>query len=60
LPAKSRIFEPAPDVKVFCFFSSEKKILLLSSEKEAKNINPLFCFSMRARQLLTWPPSFLP
>jgi hypothetical protein len=37
-PAKSRIFKPAQDVKVFCFFSSEKKILLLSSEKEAKRL----------------------
>jgi hypothetical protein len=26
-PAKSRIFEPAHEVKVFWFFSSEKNIL---------------------------------
>jgi hypothetical protein len=26
-PAKSRIYPWAPEAKVFCFFSSEKKIL---------------------------------
>jgi hypothetical protein len=41
-PAKSRIFEPAPEVKVFCFFSSEKKILLLF-RKEARRLYSL-CF----------------
>jgi hypothetical protein len=38
-PAKSRIFEPAQEVKVFCFFSSEKKKeSSFSEEKEAKRL----------------------
>jgi hypothetical protein len=32
------IYPRAPGIKVFCFFSSEKKNLLLSSEKEANRL----------------------
>jgi len=39
-PAKSRIYQPAQDIKVFCFFSSEKKILLFLKKKKQKD----FCF----------------
>jgi hypothetical protein len=42
-PAKSRICEPVQEIKVFCFFSSEKKILLFLKKKKQKD----FCLCAR-------------
>jgi len=36
-PAKSRIYPRPPEVKVFCFFSSEKKNLLFLKKKKQKD-----------------------
>jgi hypothetical protein len=46
-PAKSRILQPAPEVKVLCFFLSGKKTLLFLKKKKQKDFYSCAGFHVR-------------